>query len=509
MPSAQIEIGEQEDDQGRGDGRLDPGAPDPLRGVLEAEHFPPEAEVDADVGEHGPGQRGGGGEDDRAAHDEHDRQEKREQAGDADQDAFVEREAGGLVLEGVGLPQIELRQRRRAQFGDIGHGRSGIERQPEHVGVGVVLPLGRLALAGGDRGDARGAEIGPDHARADEAEMRRDDQAGQLLVGVVGQREHDPGRLGPRLERADLDAPDDAVCARRRRHLDAVAMRAVVLDGAGEVDRVGIGGHAHRLDRQRRPAGRKGRATGERPSATRRRRDAASVRAPGQSAGRGGRSVRRRAMRYQTNQAAVVRVRASLSSEREQNMVAPGAVDLQITARIALPLEAVALKERDRGRVVGNAGRLHPMETQLAEGEFDRRRDRAGHASLAGVSGAHPVAERPGLRDAAAHPSQRDAAEQLVGGLVENQEGVGLVAGDVLFLALQTAAERRLRQVVVGPGRLPWREEAAAGRPELRPGGEVRGRRRTQISPSPRSSGSGVTVRVRPKSAIKLPSAPR
>ncbi len=87
MPAAQVEIGEQENDQGRGDGRLDAGAPDPLRGVLEPEHLPPEAEVDADIDEHGPGERGGGGKDHRPAHDEHDRQEKREQPGDADQDA--------------------------------------------------------------------------------------------------------------------------------------------------------------------------------------------------------------------------------------------------------------------------------------------------------------------------------------------------------------------------------------------------------------------------------------
>jgi hypothetical protein len=36
----------------------------------------------------------------------------------------------------------------------------------------------------GDRGDARAAEVGPDHARADEAEMRRHQQPVDLLVGV-------------------------------------------------------------------------------------------------------------------------------------------------------------------------------------------------------------------------------------------------------------------------------------------------------------------------------------
>ena len=257
MPAAQVEIGEQENDQGCGDGRLDAGAPDPLRGVLEPEHLPPEAEVDADIDEHRPGERGGGGKDHRPAHDEHDRQEEREQARDADQDALVEREAGRLVLEGVRLPQIELRQRGGAQLGDIGHGRAGVERQAEHVGLVVVFPLGGLPLARGDRGDARRAEVRPDDPRADEAKMGGDDEAGQLLVGIIGQREHDPRRLGAGLERAHLDASDDAVGARRGGDLNAVALSAVVLDGAGEIDRVGIGRHAHRLDRQRGAAGRK------------------------------------------------------------------------------------------------------------------------------------------------------------------------------------------------------------------------------------------------------------
>ncbi len=253
VPAAQIEIGEQEDDQRRADRRLDAGAPDALGLVVEAEDLSPEAEVDADIGEHRPGERRGGGKDQRAAHDEDDGQEQRQQAGDADQDALVERQARALVLVGVGLPQIELRQRRRAQLGDIGDGRAGIEGDAEHVGVELVLALGRAALAGGDGGDARRAEVGPDHARADEAEMRRDDEAGELLVGIVGQREDDPRRLRARLQRADLDAADDAVGAGRGRHLDAVALGAVMLDRVGQVDRVGVDRHAHRLHRLRRP----------------------------------------------------------------------------------------------------------------------------------------------------------------------------------------------------------------------------------------------------------------
>ena len=240
MPSAQIEIGEEEDDQRRADRRLDARAPDSLRGVFEAEHLPPEAEVDADIGEHRPGERRGGGKDHRAADHENDGEEQRQKAGDADQDSLVEGEAGRLVLERVRLPQIKLRQVRRAQLGDVSHGRSRIEGQAKDIGFRVVLAFGRRALARGDGGDSRRAEIRPDETGADEAEMRGDDQAGQLLIGIVGQREYDPRRLRPRLERADFDPPDDAVGAGRGRHLDAIALGAITLDRPRQIDRVGL-----------------------------------------------------------------------------------------------------------------------------------------------------------------------------------------------------------------------------------------------------------------------------
>ena len=79
-------------------------------------------------------------------------------------------------------------------------------------------------------GDARRAEIGPDDAGADKPEMRRDDQARQLLVGIVGEGENDPRGLRAGLERADLDAPDDAVGSGRGRDLNSVALGAVALD---------------------------------------------------------------------------------------------------------------------------------------------------------------------------------------------------------------------------------------------------------------------------------------
>ena len=59
--------------------------------------------------------------------------------------------------------------------------------------------------------------------------------------------------MRPRFDRADFDPPHNAVRARRGRDLDPVALGAVVLNRAGEVDSVGVGRHPHGLDRERRP----------------------------------------------------------------------------------------------------------------------------------------------------------------------------------------------------------------------------------------------------------------
>ena len=154
MPAIEIEIGEQEHEQGRGQNRLGAGAPDAVGLALNAEQLVPEAEIDADVGEHRPRERRRSGEDHGALHHEDDGEEERQQARDADDDALVERQVGDLVAIRLRLPQVDLRQVRRAQLGDVGDGRARVQRQAEHVGAGDFLALGRKALAGGDGGDA-------------------------------------------------------------------------------------------------------------------------------------------------------------------------------------------------------------------------------------------------------------------------------------------------------------------------------------------------------------------
>ena len=60
--------------------------------------------------------------------------------------------------------------------------------------------------------------------------MRRDDQAIELVVGVVGEREHHP--VLSALAGADLDAADDAVGAGRGGNLDAVGVAALMIEHA-------------------------------------------------------------------------------------------------------------------------------------------------------------------------------------------------------------------------------------------------------------------------------------
>ena len=254
VPTVEIEVGEQKHHERGGQDRLGRGAPEPVGFHADAERAREKAEVDADIGEDRPGERGGGGEDDRALDYDDDGEKQRQQAGNADDDALVERETCRAILVGVGVPEIELRQVGRAQFRDIGDGRAGIERDAEDVGVRIVVGLRREALARGNRVDAHAAEIGPDDARSHQPEMRGDQQALDLLVGIVGEREHDPGRARAFLLGAHFDTTDDAIRTWSGRDLQAVALGRIGFDGARQVDRLGIERHAHGFDRVGRQA---------------------------------------------------------------------------------------------------------------------------------------------------------------------------------------------------------------------------------------------------------------
>jgi hypothetical protein len=155
VPSIQVEIGEQEYQHRRGKDRLTGSAPDALGAGRHIEHLAPETKIDADIDEHRPAERGGGRKHHAALHHEQDRQEQCQQSGNTDDDALIQRQRIDLVLVGIWLPQIELRQSRRAQFGDESDDRAGIERDAVDVGARIVLPLRRIARRRRDVDDAR------------------------------------------------------------------------------------------------------------------------------------------------------------------------------------------------------------------------------------------------------------------------------------------------------------------------------------------------------------------
>src|SRR5271170_6442002 len=203
-------------------------------------------------------------------------------------------------------------------------------------------------------------------------------------------------------------------------------------------------------------------------------------------ASRPGRSARARARRQSKGCSVKIGPRQSWTrvalDQREQEVVAPRAVDPEKSPRITLAPEAVALEQGDGGRVLGDARRLDAMQAQSRKGEFDRRGDGARHPPLAGVRRAHPVAEGAALRHPAPDAAERDPAQEFVVGAVENEERIGLVASHVVVLAPKAPAKGRSGQVVVRPSRLPRLEKAAARGPESGPGRIVGRRRRAQIN---------------------------
>ena len=253
MPAAEVEIGEQEHQQRRGQDRFAGRAPDALGVVRHVEHLAPEAEIDADIDQHRPRQCGGGGEHDAALDHEQDGQHQRQQAGNADHDALVQRERIDLVLVGVGFPQIELRQLVGAQLRDEGDDGAGIERDAEDIRGRALLALRPVAGRRRDGGDARQSEVGPQQPRRHDAIMRRHDQAVELVVGIVGEREHHPVLAA--FAGADFDAADDAVGARCGGNLDAVGVAALMIEDRGEIDRGRVTANADRVDSARRGRG--------------------------------------------------------------------------------------------------------------------------------------------------------------------------------------------------------------------------------------------------------------
>ena len=83
--------------------------------------------------------------------------------------------------------------------------------------------------------------------------MRRDDQAVELIVGVVGERKHDP--ILAAFTGAHLDAANDAVGPGSGGYLDAVGVAVLMFQHAGEIDRGRVTADADGVKRIRRRGG--------------------------------------------------------------------------------------------------------------------------------------------------------------------------------------------------------------------------------------------------------------
>src|SRR5262245_34293241 len=154
-------------------------------------------------------------------------------------------------------------------------------------------------------------------------------------------------------------------------------------------------------------------------------------------------------------------------------MVLPDAVDAQILPGIAFAGESRLLQQPHGGRIGGNACGFDAVQAQGAEREGQQGAHRRRHMAAPGVRLAHPISEAPRLRDAAAHVGQSEAAQQHLIAAAENEERIRLIAALVFGVAAQTAPERRAREIVGGPDRLPRSEERAARFAQGRPFGVV------------------------------------
>ena len=79
--------------------------------------------------------------------------------------------------------------------------------------------------------------------------MRGDDQAIDLVIGIVGKCEDRP--INVALTRTNFDAAHDAVSARRGRNLNAISIAALTFQHAGQVNRGHVSANADRVNRVR------------------------------------------------------------------------------------------------------------------------------------------------------------------------------------------------------------------------------------------------------------------
>src|SRR5712692_5204366 len=117
---------------------------------------------------------------------------------------------------------------------------------------------------------------------------------------------------------------------------------------------------------------------------------------------------------------------------REQQMVLPDPVDAKILAGKALALEAGLFQEPDGPDIGGDASGFDAVQPQCPERERNDGIDRRGHMALPRMDRPHPVAEAAGLGAATADIGQRQAADEHIVRLAEDEERIGEIAALVL-----------------------------------------------------------------------------
>ena len=164
-------------------------------------------------------------------------------------------------------------------------------------------------------------------------------------------------------------------------------------------------------------------------------------------------------------------------------MVPPSSVDLEIALRHALVLEAGGFQHPARSGVLGQAGGLDPAQIHHREGVVDHGTDRLAHVALPGIAFAYPVAQRAGLRRAAADVVQGDRPQQHVGRAFEQEQRQRGAVVDAAPRPADPVDESAPGQVVRRPGRLPRLQELGAFLAQPHPGFEIRVRRRAEAHP--------------------------
>ena len=196
VPGAQPQEDVQEHQQARRHRGL--GRRPVLRVLLgpDAEQLLPEAEIDAQVGQHAPGEDGGRREDGLVVGGEYGGQEDRQQAGDAQHDAVEQLAVPVALLVVERAPQVDAREAIRRQLGDVGDRLAGLQREAEHVRAVAAHALGGVAQRMRDLLDAPRVEVGPHDAGAGGVVAVDREPALDLLVGGIAQGEREPGRVG-------------------------------------------------------------------------------------------------------------------------------------------------------------------------------------------------------------------------------------------------------------------------------------------------------------------------